>query len=306
MRLFRTFHERPIHAKLIFNPAAGLSFTAPGRLVDAITGLQAARILPEVYAIEAGGDLRGVLRNAIRRGIGLMVVCGGDGTVDSVAATLAIMRSGSFATLGIIPAGTQNNVALSLGIPLEIRAAAARLRSGQRSKIDLGLAESGGVIQPFVEACSVGLFSALFPSADDIQHGNLARIGDFFSTLVSSQPAAFHLVLDSRQVVDTQGHVVLVSNTPYVGPHYRASPQAACDDGLLDVKVFAGLTLLDLVGYVVQVAGGAPEDPRVQHYQARQVEIETHPPMPVLVDGVSMGEGFVRLTVRRNALAVIH
>ena len=67
---------------------------------------------------------------------------------------------------------------------------------------------------------SVGLASTLFPSADDIQHGNLARVGDFLATLVGSPPAEMHLVLDDKQEVQTLGHVVLVSNMPYIGLHY--------------------------------------------------------------------------------------
>jgi diacylglycerol kinase family enzyme len=58
-----------------------------------------------------------VVQNALEDGIRMFVVCGGDGTIDVMA--------GTNATLGIIPTGTQNNVALSLGIPADIPAAVA-------------------------------------------------------------------------------------------------------------------------------------------------------------------------------------
>ena len=129
----------------------------------------------------------------------MFVVCGGDGTISAVARTLA----GTRATLGIIPIGTQNNTALSLGIPADIPAAIAILRTGRRIKVDVGMATCGKINTPFLEVCSVGLVSTLFPSADDIQHGNLARVGDFLTTLVGSPPAEIHLLLD-RQAGDPQ------------------------------------------------------------------------------------------------------
>lgn len=304
--LTRFTRNRPHRAKLIFNPGSGMPGESPARLVEAITALQDCRILPEVYTIQPGRDLRPVVQDALRRGIRLVIACGGDGTVDAVASAIASSRLGALGiTLGIIPAGTQNNVALSLGIPQDIAAAASRLRAGKGVKVDLGLVTCGGVRRTFLEVCSVGLFSALFPSVDDIQHGNLARLGDFLSTLVTSPEAGFHLKLDGEQEIEMRGHVVLVSNMPYIGPHYQVSPAAACDDGLLDVLVFANLTLLDLVGYAVLAAGGATEDPRVQHYHARRVEIDTHPPMPVLADGFTLGSSPLTISTKHQALTVM-
>ncbi len=119
-------------------------------------------------------------------------------------------------------------MALSLGIPTDIPAAIALLRTGRRVKVDVGMAtyqaaspEGGEITTPFLEVCSVGLISTLFPSVDDVQHGNLARVGDFLATLVGSPPAEIHLVLDDKQEVHALGHVVLVSNMPYIGHHYQ-------------------------------------------------------------------------------------
>ena len=78
------------------------------------------------------------------------------------------------------------------------------------------------------------------------------------------------------------------------------------NDGLLDVLFFADLIKLDLLSYVFQGVGtGVPEDPRIQHYHVRRVDIDTHPAMPVMADGSPLGEGLVRIEVRRGALAVM-
>jgi len=76
--------------------------------------------------------------------------------------------AGVHATLGVIPIGTQNNTALSLGIPTDIPAAVAILRTGRRIKVDVGMATCGNISTSFLEVCSVGLVSTLFPSADDV------------------------------------------------------------------------------------------------------------------------------------------
>jgi diacylglycerol kinase (ATP) len=298
----RSTNERHMRAKLIFNPSAGAARASPIEIVDVIHEMQTWKLVPEAYLVEPGCDLPGVVRDALAQGIRMFVVCGGDGTISAVARTLA----GTRATLGIIPIGSQNNTALSLGIPADMPAAIAILRTGRRIKVDVGMATCGGTNTPFLEVCSVGLISTLFPSADDIQHGNLARIGDFLAELVASPPAEIHLLLDDKREIHNLGHVVLVSNMPYIGIHYQVGSVASFQDGLLDVLFFADLSKLDLLSYVLRGVGeGKPEDPRIQHYHVSRADIDTQPAMPVMADGTALGEGLVRITVRRHALAMM-
>jgi diacylglycerol kinase (ATP) len=295
-------NKRPMRAKLIFNPGAGAAGESPVQLMDVISEMQVWKLVPEAFLVEPGCDLPGAIKDALAQRIRMFVVCGGDGTISAVAQALA----GTHATLGIIPLGTQNNTALSLGIPTDIPAAIAILRTGQRIKVDVGMAACGTINTPFLEVCSVGLISTLFPSADDIQHGNLARIGDFLTTLAASPPAEIHLLLDGKQEIHNLGHVVLVSNMPYIGLHYQVGSAASFEDGLLDVLFFADLSKLDLLSYVFQgIGNGKPEDSRIQHFHVRSVEIDTNPAMPVMADGTPLGEGLVRIKVRRRVLAVM-
>ena len=294
--------KHSLRAKLIFNPSAGAARTNPIEIVDVIHEMQAWKLVPEAYLVEPGCDLPGVVQDALAQGFRMFVVCGGDGTISAVARSLA----GTPATLGVIPIGTQNNTALSLNIPDDVPAAIAILRNGRRIKVDVGMATCGRISTPFLEVCSVGLVSTLFPSADDIQHGDLAQIGNFLATLASSPPAEIHLVLDNKREIHDLGHVVLVSNMPFIGRHYQLGSVASFKDGLLDVLFFADLNKLELLGYVLQGVGeGYPEDARILHYHVRRVEIDTHPAMPVMADGSPLGEGSVRIEVRRHALTVM-
>jgi diacylglycerol kinase (ATP) len=293
---------RSVRAKLIFNPGSGAIGESPVQLMDVIREMQAWKIVPEAFLVGPDCDLTGAIEDALEQGIHLFVVCGGDGTISTVARSLA----GKRATLGIIPIGTQNNTALSLGIPMDITSAIAILRRGRRIKVDIGMAACGTTNTPFLEVCSVGLISSLFSSADDIQHGNLGRVGDFLTILAAAPPAEIHLLLDEKQEIHNLGQVVLVSNAPYIGFHYQVGSPESFSDGLLDVLFFADLTKLDLLGYVLQgVSVGKPEDPRIQHFHVRRVDIDTQPAMPVMVDGTELGNGLVHIEVRRHALAVM-
>ncbi len=294
--------KHQLRAKLIFNPIAGAARPEPVEIIDVIREMQAWKLVPEAYLVQPDGDLPGVVKAALEEGFKLFVVCGGDGTVSSVARSLA----GSDATLGVIPIGTQNNTALSLNIPNDVPAAIALLRTGRRIKVDMGRAVCGNVNTPFMEACSVGLVSAVFPSVDDIQHGNLAKIGELLTTFTASPPSKIHLVLDDKKEMDDMGHVVIASNMSYTGLHYQLGAPDAYEDSRLDLLFFPELNKLELLRYVLQGVGeGKPKDPRIQHVLVRRVEIETDPPMPVLIDGITIGEGRVTLEAQRRVLNVM-
>ena len=298
---FYATDEPHLLTKLIFNPSAGVVEDSPKQLLEVIQELQAWNFTPEPYLVKPDCDVVPVIQDALQRGIKLIVVGGGDGTVENVAGSLI----GQKASLGIIPTGTRNNVAFSLAIPEDIPAAVALLRTGQPAKVDVGLATCGQLSHYFLETCSVGLLSAIFPAADEIQHGNLSRIGDFLATLFAYPAAEMDLVIAEHQKIHTTGHVVLVANLPYVGPHFKIVPAGVFNDGLLDLLIFPELSKLDLLSNAAWLAGGGAEDPRIQRYQVQRVEITTNPPMPVMADGFSLGEGPLAISVQHCGLTVI-
>lgn len=302
MTLQTVTHFRKKRVKLIFNPGAGAARLSSVDILDVIHEMQVWNYYPEVFLVEPGCDLPGAVREAMDQGFRMFVVCGGDGTISAVASILA----GTNATLGIVPIGTQNNTALSLGIPNDPASAIAILRNGRSIRVDVGVATCGRKTTPFLEVCSIGLVSDLFPAADDIQHGNPAGVFEFLSTLAASPPADIQLILENRRKVRSRGHVVLVANMPVIGFHYQVGELSAFHDGLLDVIFFAELSKLELLGYVFQGVGvNFPEDERIQHYQVRKVEIHTKPAMPVMADGNALGTGAVRIEVKRRSLSVM-
>jgi diacylglycerol kinase (ATP) len=294
-------NHRPLRAKLIFNATSGRPGESPQQLADILNELQNQNILPEVHMVRPDSQLDAVVRGAIKDGLQMVVVAGGDGTIDSVAGAMI----GSSATLGIIPTGTRNNVAFNLGIPGPIAEAVALLRAGRRVRLDVGSIRIGQDNQWFLEAATMGLLSDLYPAADNIQHGDLAQIGALFSTFVASTPSRLGLILEGRKRIDTDAYMVLIANMPFIGPHFQISADVSYHDSRLDVFVFSDMSKLDLISYAMQSAGGGAEDDRIQHYRVKELTIHSDPPMPLLADGVLLGQGSITARVHPRALNVM-
>jgi YegS/Rv2252/BmrU family lipid kinase len=291
---------RPI--PFIFNPGSGRTDESARQLEQITNQLRGDGLELEVRVADPPSDIPLLARRVARQRPAMVIASGGDGTIDVVGSALV----GTGATLGIVPSGTRNNVARSLDIPLDVTAAAALITRGRRVAIDVGYARCGRQRRFFLEAAAAGLAPALFPHADDIQHGDLTKLGDFLTTLVNHQPSSVHVRLDGGTHEATmQAHMVLAVNTPYLGMNFQLAPDLRLDDGLLDVLLFANLSKLDLVGYAVLVTAGVPTDPRIGRYKVREIVVEADPPMPVMVDGEPLGEGAVHIGIRPRGLAVI-
>jgi diacylglycerol kinase family enzyme len=298
---FKSISHRPLRAKLIFNAGSGRPEESPQQLASILSEMQDQQILPEVYTVRPDSQLETVVHNSIKMGIKLIVVAGGDGTIDSVAGAMV----GSDATLGIIPTGTRNNVAFNLGITGDIANSVALLRQGRRLKIDVGRVHYGHSRHWFLEATALGLLSDLYPLADDIQHGNLTMIGELLSTLVSATPSRLSMVLDGRRQLDTSAHMMVITNMPFLGPHFQISPNVSFRDGRLDVFTFSDMSKLNMISYAMLSQIGLVEDIGIKHYRVKHVKIRSIPRMPVLADGLLLGEGSLSVHIHPRALTVM-
>lgn len=288
--------------KLIYNPNAGAVRRDKPGLQDILPELKKWQIEPDIIVLGGDCNLALELKTALSEGIRVFVVCGGDGTISRVCDILA----GTDARIAIIPTGTRNNNAKSLNIPTELPECAALIRTGRVVRVDAGVVRCGGVISHFLEIVSVGLVSALNESGDALQHGKLASIGEFLSTIVSCPPAQIRLTLDGELRAQDTGFIALVTNMPYCGAHYEFGHALCNRDGLLNVLYFSDLSKPDLLKYLSQgIYLGKPEDPRIRHFLARTIDISAEPAMPVTADGRVIGEGDVHIEVREKAVGFI-
>ena len=293
--------HHPLRAKLIFNAGSGKLEESPQQLASILSEMQDQQILPEVYTVRPDSQLETVVNDAIKAGIKLIVVAGGDGTIDSVVGAMV----GTDATLGIIPTGTRNNVAFNLGITGDIANSVALLRQGKRLKIDVGQVHCGYFRRWFLEGVAVGLLSDLYPMADNIQHGDLAQIGGLLSTLVSAIPSKLRIKLDKNKRLDLTTHMLLIANMSFIGPHFQISPDVSFKDSHLDVFTFSDMSKINMISYAVLSRGALLEDADNKHYRAKHIKIVSDPPMSILADGVLFGQGSFSLDIHPRALKVI-
>jgi YegS/Rv2252/BmrU family lipid kinase len=301
LRKLQTGLHRPLRAKLIFNPGSGQPGESPQQLVSILSEMQSHQILPEVYLTQPDSRLEDVVHGALKSGIKLIVVAGGDGTIDSVVGAMV----GKDATLGIIPTGTRNNVAFNLGITGGIASSVALLRQGRRLKIDVGRVHCGHTRHWFLEGVALGLISDLYPMADGLQHGDLAQIGGLFSTLVSATPSSLQINLDGDQHLETTAHMLLVANMSFIGPHFQISPDVSFRDGSLDVFTFSDMSKLQMISYAMLSGGGQMDEAGIKQYRAQHITIVSDPPMPVLADGILLNPGGLSIHIHPRALRVM-
>ncbi len=243
---------------------------------------------------------------------------GGDGTVSEVAATLVQQPI----TLGIIPIGTFNNIARSLGLVPEPEEACAVVTGGYTREIDIGLANG---THPFFEAAGVGLDATLFPIGEEIKGGRWIRLFEAARLTLAYQRVSLRLtfqeplaeVIPSRQrrrgSRARRGHrlrrralLVVVANGPYYGGGFTVAPGARLTDGRLTVTIYRRFSKWQLLRHFWSISRGRYHySPRVETFNTREVTLSSRRPVPVHVDGKPFGRTPVRLSALPRALRVL-
>jgi YegS/Rv2252/BmrU family lipid kinase len=209
-----------------------------------------------------------------------VVVCGGDGSIS--AAAPAVMESGL--PLGIIPAGTANDLARTLSIPLDFAAAADLVVAGQTRRIDVGMVNG----HAFFNVASIGLSSELAQKLDPETKKRFGRLGYAVAALrVLSSARRFQArIVEKRNGTRVKTYQIAVGNGRLYGGGNVVEESAAIDDGHLDLYSLEmpNLWKMALMARAFRVGThGAWKEVRT----ARCVEfdIETRHPMPVNTDG---------------------
>jgi diacylglycerol kinase (ATP) len=295
--------DKQIKARLIFNPYSGRRGDPEARLREAVGCLARHGIAVDVAIASPAERATPLARAAVRSGYKLIIAMGGDGTVEAAARGLI----GSKGRLGILPAGTYNNVATSLGIPKDLEGACRVLEQGNRRRIDVGRVKSKkrGTLY-FLEAATMGLEAALYPVGNAVAKRQLSRLVDAVGTLIHYPLPKVKVQMKGGGQVEASSLLVVIANTPNFGATYLVAPDASLDDGKLDVSVFAGFSKMDILAYFAEVSGEhSAGSGHVQRYQARKLKIRARPRQLVMADNQRLGKGTVTIQILPRALRVI-
>lgn len=182
----------------------------------------------------------GQARAAAEEGAGLVIACGGDGTVRSVAQGLL----GTTIPMGVVPLGTGNLLARNLDIPLDDVDGALRVAMGGRSRpIDLGevrYTDGEGATHEdvFLVMLGAGMDADMIAGTDDdlkARVGWFAYVGSFANTLLRGHRIKVEYSLDEGETTYTKARTLLVANCGMLQAGMVLLPDAVIDDGLLDV-----------------------------------------------------------------------
>lgn len=288
-------------ALVLINPTAGKKAGLPTNLggrPEVEAALTNAGIAFETLEPESTEDMARQAKAAAERGVPLVIAAGGDGTVQHVA--FALM--GSETALGIMPLGSFNNVARSLGIPRDLAAAGAILREGATARIDVGLVGN----QHFLEAAGIGLDAAVMPHSNALGDGRLSALRAVLNALVTFRKGRLTITVDGRRRV-VHAFMVTVANAPYALAGLQIAPEARMDDQKLDVVVYqqyrrAGLFL----GLIGMLLGRRVPAQQRRTFQGRRFVLRGRRPWPVQADAHLCGNTPVTVELAVQSLRVVH
>lgn len=298
-----TKNKKRIRVKLIANPGSGSIVEAASKIEQARQYLLDYGMKVDVALAKPKKEAIPIAKKAVKDGYDIVIAMGGDDTLGAVIRGIV----GENVSLGIIAAGSRNDIATSLGIPQDLREACALIASGHTRDLDLGrLKVKKGKKFYFFMVTAIGVVATIFPMVKDVPDGRLSGIKDAVSTLLKfdSKPKVY-LTLDDESKIEVETMLVLVTNTPIVGLKNMVAPDASMDDGLLDITVYPGFSKAELLSYFARTANeSSVPDGSIQRYQARKIKIKTSPKLDVAAEGIILGKGTARIKLLPGALRV--
>jgi YegS/Rv2252/BmrU family lipid kinase len=232
--------------------------------------------------VEPFGNLPEIARDISRlhQSADIIVVCGGDGSISSAAP--AVIESGL--PLGIIPAGTANDLARTLSIPLDFAAAADVIVAGHTRQIDVGMVNG----HAFFNVASIGLSSDLAQKLDPAIKKRFGRLGYAVAALrILAGARRFRArIIEKGSGIRVKTYQIAIGNGRLYGGGNVVEQTAAIDDGSLDLYSLEMRNLWKLALMVRAFRTGTHGAwKEVRTARCVEFDIETRRPMPINTDG---------------------
>jgi diacylglycerol kinase (ATP) len=266
---------------------------------SAIARLSAAGFKMEVFSPDCPTEVSPWIE-AHARDAAAVVVAGGDGSLNAAAPALARTKL----ALGILPTGTANDLARTLGLPLAVEAAADVIAAGHRRQIDVG--EVNGHL--FFNVASVGLSSELARQLNRETKRRFGRLSYFITTVkILSGSSPFRAVIVSPgEVVRVRTLQIAVGNGRYYGGGLAVEHTAEIDDAHLDLYSLELSGIWKLIAMAKDFRLGRHGAWReVRAARGASFEVRTRRPRAVNTDGELVTFTPARFSVRPKSVTVI-
>ena len=291
---------------LVTNGAA----VPPSRAAQIETLLAAAAPGTTVARTTMPGETLPLVRRAIAAGATRIVIAGGDGTVHEAANAII----GTKTELAVIPAGTGNDYARSLGVPSTIDDAVAFAARGPALATDAGELVCAGADGTEVKRIFVNIAEAGFGGNVVRYARRTQRIASpwlayqlaILAALVTLRRARVTVTYDDDAPRSVDSSNLIVGIGQYFGSGMRPLPGALIDDGLFDVAHIRDASRLEIARQAPMLRNGiSPDHPKVDQRRCRALRVESAQPVPVEADGEWLGYLPATFTVLPGALRVV-
>ncbi|WP_230481838.1 diacylglycerol/lipid kinase family protein [Sphingomonas sp. Leaf21] len=233
----------------------------------------------DARAIEDPEDLEPTVRELLAAKPDLLILGGGDGTISG----LVDLMVGHDVMLGVLPLGTANSFARSLGIPLDIEGAVEVIRTGRPRRIDLGMIDD----DYYANCAAMGISPKI---AETVPHGlkrlagRLGYLGWAAYQFLRFRP--FTLIVEQNGTRERLRVVeVRISNGPYHGGTELVE-SAAVDSGEIVVQAVCGHVKRRLiVNWAASVLRSDYRKEKVREFRGREIRLNSIPPLPISIDG---------------------
>ena len=290
-------------ARVICNPASGGGDYDPDKIRGELEGL-------EVEWIETEGP-EDAIRAAKEWREGLLIVAGGDGTINDVVNGLGRAGFPEDVTLAILPAGTGNDLAATLCVPEDPDLAEDVILQNRGRWLDVARVRSEGVGEKFFINVATGGLGAEISNVNDEElkkrWGKLSYLRASLEVAKNFDLREITLYLDGeeREVMAVN---IAVGNCRYTGGGWPATPKANPEDGLLDVVVIETLGAGELFKLAPTALAKFDylDKEGIFFARAQEVIVETQPPgLEFTADGEVIGDEPAEFSVIPRALKVL-
>lgn len=240
------------------------------------------------------------------------VAVGGDGTINEVVNGLI----GTNRTLAILPSGSGNDFAKSIGIPKSTAAALEIIRAGKSKSIDVGTVACGANSDSrnqskrlFANGVGIGFDAAVAAKTLEIPHlsGTMLYLVAVLKTLGKYRSPLFHISIDGRTTV-SHNLLIAIGNGVCAGGGFYLTPDAKVDDGQLDVCLVEEMSIAGILQLMPRVMKGKHGTFKgVEFQRGACVSIHGDAPFFVHADGEIVGDGVtdVQVSLVDQSLSVI-
>lgn len=256
------------------------------------------RIL-ETHAVRSRKDLKKRIRKAVKSGAKIIVVVGGDGTQTAAVAELAHKNC----ALAVVPAGTGNSFAYSLGIKDDLDTAIETIANGKEVCVDVGIVNG----TYFANFASIGFIA---DAANRTPRGLKRIIGPLaygvaaLRSLFQDKPFELR-VKSNQQTLTFKTYQAIVASGRYFG-WQPLTPDASLRSGDLAFFASAGDKLQDVIATnAALLRGDQMELHRAHYFSAPKITIKATPRQPLNIDGHALGKTPATFKVASGALRVL-